>query len=462
MDRPRDEAPPGRLVYVETYGCQMNVYDSAAIVGLLGAHGWRQTDDPDRADALLLNTCSVREHAEHRVISRLGELRQRYARDGRRALLGVCGCMAERLAGVLVQGRRIADLAVGVDQYDRLAELLEIALRAGPQEPAPIAIGHRGDAHYVAPPAANPANNSHLVTIHKGCDYRCTYCVVPLTRGPQREKAPEVILAEVAAVVAAGGVEVTLLGQNVTAYRCGEALDFAGLLERVAAVPGLRRVRFLTGHPRDLSDRLLRAIGADPAICPWLHVPAQSGSDRVLKRMKRLYGRADYLRMVEKARAWIPQVTFSGDFIVGFPGETDADFRDTLELVRGVGYDTIFSFKYSARPGTPAARLPDDVSQTTKRERLAALMAAQDEAWRQLAAAQVGQTVRAAVEARARRGAGWWRLRTTNNRKVVLPLRDGAVGQEHEVLITGFKDTTFLGEAAAGPRARRGDGSCGS
>lgn len=443
--------PAGRTVCIETYGCQMNVYDSAAIGGLLTARGWRPIDDPAQADVVLLNTCSVRDHAEHRVISRIGELRHlRSERDGRPRLIGVCGCMAERLAGLLVRGRPGADLAVGVDQYDRLPDLLDDLL-AGEAVPARTAVGHRDDAHYVAPPAAYPENNSHLVTIHKGCDYRCTYCIVPDTRGPQREKAPAAIRDEITAIVAAGGVEVTLLGQNVTAWRGEGGLDFADLLGQVAAVPGLRRIRFLTGHPRDLTDRLLRTIAGLPTVCPWLHVPAQSGSDRVLRRMKRLYTRADYLRMVANARAWIPGVTFSSDFIVGFPGETDDDFRETLELVEAVGYDQLFAFKYSPRPGTPADRLADDVTETVKKERLAALLVTQAAAWLPLARAQVGQVWRIAVEGPARRPPGWSRARTANNRKVVLEAGEPVPGTELTVRIIGFTDTTFRGEPIAGP-----------
>lgn len=433
-------------VYIETYGCQMNVYDTAAIHGLLAGHGFARAEQPEEADVILLNTCSVREHAEHRVISRLGELRRGRAprRDGP-PLLGVCGCMAERLAERLVDGGHGVDLAVGVDQYDRLGEMLR-ALLAGEAPAARVATGHRDDAHWVAPPEAYPQNNSHLVTIHKGCDYRCTYCIVPVTRGPQREKSPEAILDEVAAIVAAGGREVTLLGQNVTAYSWEGWLDFAGLIERVAGVPGLRRIRFLTGHPRDLTDRLLRAMAALPAVCPWLHVPAQSGSDRVLRRMKRLYTRRGYLRMIERARQLLPEATFSSDFIVGFPGETEDDFRETLELVREVGYDQAFMFKYSARPGTPAARLADDVPEQVKRERLAILMAAQEAIWSGLAAAQVGQVWRIALEGPARRPAGFWKGRTANNRKVLAPLTAGRPGDELRVRVTGWEATTFRGE----------------
>ncbi|MFO7652953.1 MAG: tRNA (N6-isopentenyl adenosine(37)-C2)-methylthiotransferase MiaB [Candidatus Krumholzibacteriia bacterium] len=447
-------------VHVETYGCQMNVYDSNAIVGLLTAAGFQPAASEEETDVVLLNTCSVREHAEHRVISRLGELRRRAELHGRRTLLGVCGCMAERLGESLRRDGR-ADLVAGVDQYDRLPALLA-ELLAEREPPLRTVVGHRDEVHYVAPPEAYPTNNSHLVTIHKGCDYRCTYCIVPATRGPQREKAPEVILDEVRAVVEAGGREVTLLGQNVTAYRWRDELDFAGLLERVAGVPHLERIRFLTGHPRDLTTRLVATMAALPQVCPWLHVPIQSGSDRVLRRMKRLYRRDEYLAMVEQARRAIPDVTFSSDFIVGFPGETEEDFVATLAVVREVGFDQIFAFKYSARPGTPAERLDDDVPLQEKKRRLAALLAAQDEAWERLAAAQVGRVWTGVLEEPARKPDGAtgdarpWRLRTANNRKVVVPGRAGyRAGMVLRVTVTGHRHTTFQALPVADPDARR-------
>jgi len=430
-------------VYIETYGCQMNVYDSAAIGGILDAHGYRRVDDPDQADVVLLNTCSVREHAEHKVLSRLGELRSRRRRGlARAAILGVCGCMAERMRESLTTGEKGADLVVGVDHYDELPQLLERALA---ERASAVAVGHRGDVHYVAPPEAYPTHNSHLVTIHKGCDYRCTYCIVPETRGPQREKSPGVIVEEIERIVAAGGREVTLLGQNVTAYRAPD-LDFAGLLRLLAGIDGLERIRFLTGHPRDMDRALLETIAAEPKVCPWLHVPAQSGSDRVLRRMKRLYTAGQYLEMVRTARELIPEVTFSGDFIVGFPGEGEDDFQLTLELVREVRYDQIFSFKYSPRPGTPAARLVDDVPLPVKKERLARLMAVQEEVWRGIASAQVGARWRVVVEEPARRPAGAWQARTANNRKVLLHDGDHRVGDVLEVRVTGWEGTTFTAE----------------
>jgi len=326
---------PSPLVFIETYGCQMNTYDSSAIVGILTGKGYACTDEVSEADVILLNTCSVRELAEHKIFSRIGELRS-LRRHGRiRAdIVGVCGCMAERLAGVLAKGTGRADLVAGVDQYDRLPDMLNGLFAEAPAKP-PVATGHLDHMHYVAPPEAYPTNNSHLVTIHKGCDYRCTYCIVPETRGPQREKSPAAIVTEIESIVATGGAEVTLLGQNVTAYTSPD-MDFAGLLRRVAGIEGLDRIRFLTGHPCDMDEALIRTIAELPTVSPWLHIPAQSGSDRVLRRMKRFYTRGDYLELVSSARRLIPDVTFSGDFIVGFPGETRDDFGQTLELVREV------------------------------------------------------------------------------------------------------------------------------
>lgn len=433
---------PAPRVFIETYGCQMNTYDSSTIGGILLRHGYARTDALTEADVILLNTCSVRDLAEHKIHSRIGELRS-LRRQGRinADVVGVCGCMAERLAGALVKGGGRADLVVGVDQYEHLPDMLDTLLGDAPGRP-PVAVGHLADLHYVAPPEAYPTNNSHLVAIHKGCDYRCTYCIVPETRGPQREKPPEVIEAEIAAIVAAGGREVTLLGQNVTAYRAPD-LDFAGLLRRVALIPGLERIRFLTGHPCDMDEALIHTIAELDTVCPWLHIPAQSGSDTVLRRMKRHYKAADYLALVETARRHIPDVTFSGDFIVGFPGETEEDFVRTLELVRKVRYDQTFNFKYSERPGTPAARLADDVPLEEKKDRLARLNALQTETWEALAVEEIGRERTVAVEGEARRPEGAVKARTLNNRKVLLESCNAGVGDVVDVRITGCEATTF-------------------
>ena len=442
-------------VYIETYGCQMNVYDSQAINGLLERAGFSIVEHDLQADVILLNTCSVRELAEHKIISRVGELRHRRTKtELPQPVVGICGCMAERLGDELRKGPRKVDLVVGVDNYDTLPELIG-SLTAAVESPVAAhertVTGHRSDAHYVAPPALYPTNNSHLVTIHKGCDYKCTYCIVPMTRGPQSEKSPEAILAEISGIVAGGGTEVTLLGQNVTAYNWQGGMDFAALIEKVAEIGGLERIRFLTGHPRDMHPHLMDAIGRLDKVCPWLHVPVQSGSDRVLRRMKRLYTAAEYLEMVAYARKTIADVTFSTDFIVGFPGESARDFEDTLEVARKVKYDQAFCFKYSVRPGVPAARLDDDVPEEEKKRRLAELIAVQEETWQGLAAASVGQVWQGVVEGRARhqeqRDEGpSWRLRTPNNRKIVVHGGDYEVGRHLAARITGFRNTTFLGD----------------
>ncbi len=440
-------------VYVETYGCQMNVYDSQAIEGLLERNGFRLGENEMAADIILLNTCSVRDLAEHKVISRVGEIRHRRTKaDLPQPMIGICGCMAERLGKELRKGPRRVDLVVGVDRYDTLPgvlrELTDARNKTVP-EALRTQIGHRNDAHYVAPAALYPTNNSHLVTIHKGCDYKCTYCIVPYTRGPQSEKAPDTILDEIRGIVDAGGREVTLLGQNVTAYRWSDDLDFAGLVEQVAQVEGLERIRFLTGHPKDMHPHLMDTIGRLDKVCPWLHLPIQSGSDRVLRRMKRLYTRGDYLEMVDYARRVIPDVTFSADIIVGFPGESESDFQDTLEVIRRVKYDQLFSFKYSERPGVPAARLADDVPVEEKKRRLAELIKVQEDIWTGEAAGLIGEVWTVVAEGAARRPAGSWKLRTANNRKVVLHDVSLEIGQQVRVRITGSNNTTFTGELVA-------------
>ncbi len=440
----------GCRVFIETYGCQMNAYDSQAIGGLLDKDGFDTASDIYDADVVLLNTCSVRELAEHKITSRVGELRhQRAQADLPPVLVGICGCMAERLGTELQKGVNKVDLVVGVDNYDKLPGML-LELMGGniPKRRKHTATGHRADAHYVAPPALYPINNSHLVTIHKGCDYKCTYCIVPYTRGPQTEKSPEAILNEINLLVDSGATEVTLLGQNVTAYHWEKQLDFAALLESVSGIDGLQRIRFLTGHPKDMHRHTMEAIGSLDKVCPWLHLPYQSGSNAVLKRMKRLYKQEDYLEMVQYARQVIPEVTFSTDIIVGFPGETEEDFQATLEVLRRVKYDQIFSFKYSVRPGVPAAKLVDDVELKVKKRRLSEVIALQEEIWNIEAAKVIGSTMNGIVETTARKAQGYWRVRTANNRKFLVAdsqFENGLkMGDKASGLVTGFANTTFL------------------
>jgi tRNA-2-methylthio-N6-dimethylallyladenosine synthase len=435
-------ARASRAVYVETYGCQMNVYDSRAILDTLRAQGYAEAEAPEAADLLLLNTCAVRDHAEQRVLGRIGELqRHRRARPG--VLLGIVGCMAQRLGNSLLSRSGGVDLVVGTDNYARIPELVDGVLNDGQPR---FDVSADGTTIYQASPERDPVHNSHFISITQGCDYRCTFCVVPATRGILRCKAPESVLAEVEAVVAKGGVEVTLLGQNVTAYRHPRA-GFAELLRGVAGVDGLRRVRFLTSHPTDITEQTLLAMAEDPRVCPWLHMPVQSGSDRILRRMKRGYRLADYRKVVDRARELMPDITFSTDVIVGFPGETEEDFRATLDVMGDVGYDSAFTFKYSPRPETPAFRLEDDVAAEEKSRRLARLNAHQEELWERRAHACLGQRWAAAVEGPDPKGRGLILARTPNHRKVVVRGGAGlATGDEVLVRVGGVKGTTFFAD----------------
>ncbi len=431
-----------KRVYVETYGCQMNVYDSRAIRDGLARAGYSEVETPAEADLLLLNTCAVRDNAEQRVLGRIGELQQyQYARPEVR--IGVLGCMAQRLGEKLVEKRKAVDLVVGTDNYGRIPELLEKVESEGR---AQFDLAVDGTTTYQAPPEVDPLNNSHFISITRGCDYRCTFCIVPYTRGPLRHKAPTQILEEVRAVAEGGGVEVTLLGQNVTAYRHAEA-SFAQLISAVAEVDGIRRVRFLTSHPTDFPAATLHAIAAHPEISPWLHMPIQSGSDRVLRRMKRGHRLSDYMAVVDLARELLPDVAFSTDIIVGFPGETEEDFEATLRVMRDVGYDSAFTFKYSPRPDTPADRLADDVSEEVKRVRLARLLDLQECLWAERGRAMVGQEWKIAIEGTDQKGRGFWRGRTLNNRKVLIPERPGlGIGDELRVKVLRLEGTTFFAE----------------
>ena len=432
-----------RRLYIETYGCQMNVYDTRAIVDRLRAEGYSQVESPAQADVILLNTCAVRDNAEQRVMGRIGEL-MRHKKERPEVVLGVVGCMAQRLGRSLHEKRRAVDLVVGTDRYDRLAELIDGVMRDGSPR---FDVSADGVTTYQATPERDPLNNSHFISITRGCDYKCTFCIVPYTRGPLRPKEPAAVLGEVRAVVdVRGGVEVTLLGQNVTAYRHEDA-DFADLLAAVAETEGIRRVRFLTNHPRDLSQKVIDTIAAHEEVSPWLHLPIQSGSDRILRRMKRGYRLRDYLDVVERCRRSLPEVSFSTDVIVGFPGESDEDFEETLTVMRQMRYDSAFTFKYSPRPGTPAARLADDVPEEKKNERLYRLNALQEELWEEKAKSLVGSRWEVAIEGEDLKGRGYLRGRTLNNRKVLVPAREGlSRGDEILVRVTGVQATTFFAE----------------
>jgi tRNA-2-methylthio-N6-dimethylallyladenosine synthase len=425
-----------KRVYIETYGCQMNVADSELMLGVLRQDGYLSTENPAEADVMLVNTCAVRDNAEQRVIGRVGEL-QRYKRDG--GVLGVVGCMAQRLGPALLARVPRVDLVVGPDGYRNLPELLSQAQ-----------LGHRASdtefrswEHYEDVPAERENAPTAFVTVQRGCDYRCTFCIVPHTRGPERSRRLDDVVREVAGLVEQGITEVTLLGQTVNSYHDGEH-DFADLLRRAGGVPGLRRLRFTSPYPTDFTPRVIEAMASTPAVCEHVHLPVQSGSNAVLKRMLRRYTRERYLEVVEELRSAIPTITFSTDIIVGFPGETESDFEQTLSLLRAADFDDAYTFKYSVREGTPAVRLRGHIPDELASERLARLVDAVRLNARRKNIGRVGDVHEVLVERPAKRGA-LMLARTRTNHLVLLDLPPSSVGEYHRVRLTGTTGSTFTG-----------------
>ena len=423
-----------RRVYIETYGCQMNVADSELIVGVLVREGFVRTDDPAAADVLLVNTCAVRDHAEQRVLSRLGELKG-FKRPGR--VLGVVGCMAQRLGPRLLERVPQVDLVIGPDGYRGLPELIA---RAHQGERA-AEVEFKTWEHYEDVPPARGERVSAFVTVQRGCDYRCTFCIVPMTRGAERSRKLADVVREVRDLAAAGTTEVTLLGQTVNSYHDGEH-DFADLLRAVGAVPGVRRLRFTSPYPTDFTDRVLAALAGTPAACEHVHLPVQSGSSRVLKRMLRRYDRERYLAVVAALRGAVPGIALTTDIIVGFPGETEDDFQETLSLVEEVGFDDAYTFKYSPREGTPALKLKDHVADDVAGERLERLVAAVRCGAKRKNVALVGTAHEVLVEGRAKRGA-LLQARTRTNKVALLEGPDEWIGTYARVRLTGTTGSTF-------------------
>jgi tRNA-2-methylthio-N6-dimethylallyladenosine synthase len=368
-----------KKLFIKTYGCQMNVYDSARMADVLAPHGYAPVDAPDDADMVILNTCHIREKAAEKVYSELGRIRQireRRAAQGRHTVIAVAGCVAQAEGEEIRVRAPCVDIVLGPQTYHRLPEMVARAARAGGVVETDFPVEAKFDE---LPEASAPQGPSAFLTVQEGCDKFCTFCVVPYTRGAEFSRPAAQILAEAKKLVAQGSVEITLLGQNVNAYRGsgsdGAAWNLARLIRAVAEIPGLARIRYTTSHPRDMDAALIAAHAEVPALMPFLHLPIQSGSDRVLAAMNRGHDAAAYLALVERLRRARPDLALSSDFIVGFPGETDADFEVTLDLVRHVNYAQAFSFKYSPRPGTPAALAEDQVPDEVKTERLHRLQA---------------------------------------------------------------------------------------
>jgi tRNA-2-methylthio-N6-dimethylallyladenosine synthase len=388
-------------VYVETYGCQMNVADTELMLGHLGSHGYTRADAPEAADVILLNTCAIREHAETRVLGRLGEL-ARHKRRRPEVRLGITGCMAQHLRDRLRERAPYVDLLVGPDAYRRLPELL----RAADGDDPHIALRLDPTETYADLPVARDGGVRAWVTVMRGCDRFCTFCIVPYVRGRERSLPGPALLAQVRQLADAGVREVVFLGQTVNAYHDG-TWDFAELLRRTAEVPGILRIRFTSPHPSDTSERMIAAMAECPAIVPQLHLPVQAGSDRVLAGMARDYTVAEYEDLVARLRARIPALALSTDVIVGFPGEEEEDFAATEALLRRVRYDSAFLFKYSPRDGTRAFRWGDSVPEEEKTRRLRRLVELQEAVSAEINRRLVGTDVEVLVEGPARRGDGW-------------------------------------------------------
>ena len=427
--------------FIETYGCQMNVADSELMAGVLMREGYVRADSPADAQVVIVNTCAVRDRAEQRVLGRVGELKRDKQPGG---VLGVVGCMAQRLGERLLAAAPHVDFVAGPDGYRQLPQLVR-RVREGerPAETAFVASEHYEDIVPVRRTAA-----SAFVTVQRGCDYRCTFCIVPYTRGPERSRKLADVVREAEGLVAGGVTEVTLLGQTVNSYHDGTH-DFADLLRAVGAVDGVRRVRFTSPHPNDFSDRVIAAMAEVEAVCEHVHLPAQSGSSRVLKRMLRRYTRDEYLRVVERLRTAIPDLAITTDFIVGFPGETDQDFEATVALVREVGFDSAFTFRFSPRDGTPAVKLPDPVPDPVAARRLERLIDAVRRVARARNAAVVGTTHEVLVEQVAHRGGGQLQSRTRHGRVAMLDGPESWIGSYRSVRLTGTTGATFTAVPAA-------------
>ena len=413
-----------RRFYLESFGCQMNVYDTAGMARLLEDNGFTRSERPEDADVLLVNTCSVREHAEERTLNRLVVLTH-MKRERPDLVVGVTGCMAQRLGARIRKRVPRIDLIVGARSFPSILEgILQIERGSATPYIAPEALDH------FLPASETPIRRSSglkgFVTIIRGCNKHCSYCIVPTTRGSEISRDPGEIVAEVTRLCAQGVVEITLLGQNVNSYAGGD-VDFPELLHRVGEVPGLRRLRFTTSHPRDMSPQVVRRIAMAPRLQPWLHLPVQTGSPRLLAEMNREYSLAHYLEVVEAVRDTIPDVALTTDIIVGYPGETEADFDKTIRLVEDVRYDALYGFKYSPRSGTPAAQQTDTVSAEEKQNRLAVLLQLQRRISHEVNQRFCGKTLEVLVEGKDRRH-GNWLCRTGQNKTLLLGDCDVNVG----------------------------------
>ena len=443
--------PLPKKLFIKTYGCQMNVYDSARMAELLAPLGYAETDAAEEADLVILNTCHIREKAAEKVYSELGRLRGAKAaagRDGRRMTVAVAGCVAQAQGEEMLRRAPSVDLVVGPQSYHRLPELIARVERGrGGLADTDFPVESKFD---LLPETRGPQGVSAFLSVQEGCDKFCTFCVVPYTRGAEASRPVAQVLEEARRLLAAGAQELTLLGQNVNAYHgagpAGGSWGLGRLLHAVAALPGLTRLRYTTSHPLDVDRELVEAHRDLPALMPFLHLPVQSGSDRVLAAMNRRHRAEDYRRVVAELRAARPDLALSSDFIVGFPGESERDFEATLALVGEIGFAQAYSFKYSARPGTPAAALANQVPEAEKAARLAALQALLNRQQQAFNRALVGRTLPVLFDRPGRRP-GQLLGRSPWMQAVHAPLPAAALGRIAEVRVTAAGENSLAAEA---------------
>ena len=440
-------SPVVKRVYIETYGCQMNVADSEVVASIMQMDGFHLTEDPELADAILLNTCSVRDNAEQKVLNRLEYYHYIRKKRRRKVTIGVLGCMAERAKGELIEKHHV-DLVVGPDSYLDLPNLVGAVERG--EKAINVELSTSETYKDVLPLKIGGVHISGFVSIMRGCNNFCSYWIVPYTRGRERSREQESIIREVKDLASKNYREVTLLGQNVNSYRFVDGdrvYDFADLLEAVAlAVPEMR-IRFTSPHPKDMDDRAIQAMAKHPNICKHIHLPAQSGNDRILKLMKRNYTRAWYLERVAAIRAVMPDCAITSDLFCGFHDETEEDFQDTLSLMREVGYDASFMFKYSERPGTYAAKyLEDNIPEEVKIRRLQEMIDLQNQLSLESNKRDVGKVVEVLIEGFSKRSREQLFGRTQQNKVVVFDKQGYRVGQYVKVLVEDATAATLLGK----------------
>lgn len=439
-----------KKLFIKTFGCQMNEYDSDKMADVLRAsEDMQQVGTPEEADVILFNTCSVREKAQEKVFSDLGRVRELKARNPQ-VLIGVGGCVASQEGDTIIKRAPYVDVVFGPQTLHRLPQLLAARRATGVPQ---VDISFPEIEKFDHLPLPQAASGSAYVSIMEGCSKYCTFCVVPYTRGDEVSRPYADVMREVEGLAAQGVREITLLGQNVNAYRGemedGDTADLAFLLQAIAAQDGIERLRYTTSHPKEVTQRLIDVYATTPKLAGHLHLPVQSGSDRILAAMKRGYTALEYKSIIRRLRAARPDISISSDFIVGFPGETERDFEATMKLIEEVGFDASFSFIYSPRPGTPAAELPDDVPQEVKSERLKRLqdrIAQQETA---ISEAMVGTTQRVLVESISRKNSQELAARTENNRMVNFAGSPGMLGRFVQVTITAVTVHTLRGEVVA-------------